>query len=141
MGLRFYDFLLRLYPKEHRELFGEEMATVLRQAAEDRRARGMAAYLWFAFWEIVGLVTGAAAVWAANLAQRAGKPAIDSPPGLWFCPTTSIAETERLIQRSIDCMVHAIANHQFAKARFYSEAERRLRAHLKDLQDRYDSAA
>ena len=30
-------------------------------------------------------------------------------------------------------MVAAIANHQFAKARFYSEAERKLRVRLEKL--------
>jgi hypothetical protein len=130
MKLRAYDLLLRLYPKEHRELFGEEMAAVLRQAAEERRRDGVWAYIRFAVFEIAGLLAGAAALWAARLAER---PRLKPAAAVWFPTATDIPETERLIQRSIDCMVNAIATHQFVKARFYSEVERKLRARLEGL--------
>ncbi len=130
--MNLFEWLLRLYPAEHRELFGEEMANVLRQAAEDRRTEGWWAYARFVVWEFAGLVTGAAAVWAARFAwQSRGTPAAQ-PAGL-----SEIQETERKIQTSIDCMVHAIENHQFEKARFYSIAEREFRARLEKLRDRY----
>lgn len=134
MNVRVLEFLLRLYPKEHGELFGDEMAAVLRQASEDRRADGRWAYARFLVWEVAGLVAGAAAVWAARFAgQRRVQPSPDAPAPL----PDEIRETERQIQRSIDCMVHAIANHQFTKARFYSIAERKFRERLEKLRDRY----
>jgi hypothetical protein len=134
MNIRLLELLLRLYPKEHRELFGEEMAAVLRQAAEDRRAEGFWAYARFVIWEIAGLVAGAAALWAA---QFAGQQRVLPSPEVPAAPPNEIRETEQLIQRSIDCMVYAIANHQFAKARFYSNVEREARARLQNLRDRY----
>jgi hypothetical protein len=130
MKLRAYDFLFRLYPKEHRELFGEEMAAVLRQAAQERRREGVWPYTRFTLCEVAGLVAAATALWAAKLAERR-QP--EAEAGIWFSTTSSVAETERLIQRSIDCMVNAIATHQFAKARFYSDEERKLRARLQEL--------
>jgi hypothetical protein len=134
MNLRVLELLLRLYPKEHRELFGEEMASVLRQAAEDRRAQGWWPYARFLVWEVAGLAVGAAAVWAARFA---GQPHIQPSPPSRAAQPDEIRETEQLIQRSIDCMVHAIANHQFTKARFYSNVEREARARLNNLRDRY----
>ena len=40
---RLYQMLLRLYPREHRAEFGDEMLCVFAQAAAERRTRG-----WFA---------------------------------------------------------------------------------------------
>jgi hypothetical protein len=128
MSLQIFELLLRLYPAEHRELFGEEMAGVLRQAAEDRRAEGWWAYARFVVWEFTGLMAGAAAVWAARFAGRRRVQPEAEPNGV-----SEIREVERKIQRCIDCMVYAIANHQFEKARFYSHAERELRARLDNL--------
>lgn len=132
MNLRILGLLLQLYPREHRELFGEEMAGVLRQAAEDRRTEGRWAYARFVVWEVTGLVAGAAALWAARFAGQQPNVPEPQPEGL-----SKIQETERKIQLSIDCMVHAIANHQFEKARFYSIAEHKFRARLQNLRDRY----
>ena len=137
MNLRALEMLLRLYPKGHRELFGDEMASVMRQAAEDRRAEGWWAYARFVLWEAAGLAAGAAAVWAARFAgQRLVPPSSEVPSA----QPDEIWETERLIQRSIDCMVYAIANHQFAKARFYSNVEREARARLQNLRDHYGTS-
>jgi hypothetical protein len=135
MNLRVLQLLLRLYPQEHRKLFGEEMAAVLQQTAEDRRTQGWWAFTRFVIWEIAGFMAGAAAVWAA---QFAGQPRVQpeaEPTGL-----SDIRETERKIQISIDCMVHAIANHEFTKARFYSNLEREARARLQSLRDRYGTS-
>jgi hypothetical protein len=130
MELRAYNLFLRLYPKEHRDLFGGEMAAVLRQAAEERRSMGRAGYFRFAIWEIAGLLAGAAAVWAAKMA---GQGHVEQAPETPVALLNSVAETERLIQRNVDCMVNAIATHQFAKARFYSDVERKLRTRLQEL--------
>jgi hypothetical protein len=132
VNLRILEWLLRLYPARHRELFGEEMASVMRQAAEDRRAEGWWAYARFVVWELTGLMAGAAALWAARFAGQQRTVQQRQPAGL-----STIQETERKIQISIDCMVQAIANHQFEKARFYSIAERKFQARLEDLRNRY----
>jgi hypothetical protein len=134
MKLQIYRFLLGLYPKDHREMFGEEMATVLKQAAEERRKQGAAAYFRFTVWEMVGLIAGAAAVWAAQLAGQPRIERADKPPAL---PGGEIQEAERLIQVHIDHMVYAIANHQFARARLYSDEERKARARLRELRDKH----
>jgi 6-phosphofructokinase len=132
MNLRILEWLLRLYPPAHREIFGEEMASVLRQAAEDRRAEGWLSYVRFFVCEVTGLAAGAVALWAARFAGQERTLVEPQPAGL-----SKIQETERKIQTSIDCMVHAIANHQFEKARFYSIAERKFRARLEELRNRY----
>jgi hypothetical protein len=132
MNPRIYRFLLGLYPQDHRELFGTEMEAVLQQAAEERRALGFAAYLRFTIWEVVGFIAGAAAVWAARFA---GQPRIEQAVEMPASPAGEIREAERLIQLQIDRMVYAIANHQFAQARLYSDEERKARARLQQLRD------
>jgi hypothetical protein len=124
------DFLLNLYPKDHQDLFGAEMATVLRQAAEERRAMGPLPYICFTIWEMVGLLAGAAAVWAGKLAGQAHSEPVQQ---VSVSAADQIQETERFIQLQIDRMVYAIANHQFAQARFYSDEERKARARLEQL--------
>ena len=134
MDMRIYEFLLRLYPKDHQELFGAEMAEVLREASEGQRAIGRRAYLRFTVWEIAGLLAGAAALWAAKFAGDSHRePEAEAAPA----PPNDIVKTEQLIQRNLHCMTQAIATHQFEKARFYSKADIILRARLQKLHDRY----
>lgn len=58
--LAVYRQLLRLYPAEHRKLFGEEMLAVLVEERDDHVGRHRTARAWFAVRETAGLVTGAA---------------------------------------------------------------------------------
>jgi len=57
--LRVYRKLLRLYPTEYRELFGEEMIAVLLQERDENANRKLAARARLALREIAGLVGGA----------------------------------------------------------------------------------
>lgn len=57
--LSVYRKLLRLYPAEHRELFGEEMIAVLVQEREEHASRKRMARARLALREIAGLASGA----------------------------------------------------------------------------------
>lgn len=57
--LAVYRKLLRLYPAEHRELFGEEMLAVLREESNDPANKRFLARGRFFAREITGLVNGA----------------------------------------------------------------------------------
>ena len=57
--LTVYRKLLRLYPAEHRELFGEEMLAVLREESDDHTEKKLLAQARFFAREISGLVNGA----------------------------------------------------------------------------------
>jgi hypothetical protein len=59
MMLTVYRKLLRLYPAEHRELFGEEMLAVLREESGDHAQKKLLARGRFFAREITGLVNGA----------------------------------------------------------------------------------
>ena len=60
---RLYQMLLRLYPREHRAQFGDEMLCVFAQAASERRAQGWFTCARFLFHESVGAMGGACAEW------------------------------------------------------------------------------
>ena len=60
---RLYQMLLRLYPREHRAEFGDEMLCVFAQAAAERRTRGWFACARFLFRESTGALGGACAEW------------------------------------------------------------------------------
>jgi hypothetical protein len=129
---RAYRFCLLLYPREHRDQFAEEMIQVFEEASAESRAQGWAWYVRLAFAEITGLMGGAAGAWLAP------EPA----PGV---PVTSasrhtpheLIEAHRRIDENIAGMVHAIANHQFERARFLSDQERQARENLRVLREKY----
>jgi len=131
--IRIYRFLLRLYTRDQREQFGAEMEAVFRQASEEQRSRGVAAYFRFAVVELAGLLAGAATARFGSLARRepAGRVITES-----VVLPDDVREVERIVAVSIDRMVYAIAHHQFVEARFYSLVERRARARLDELRGR-----
>jgi ATP-dependent Clp protease ATP-binding subunit ClpC len=51
-------------------------------------------------------------------------------------PTGAIAEAEKLINSIVDRIEKAIANHEFEKARYYSDEERKQRANLGALREK-----
>jgi ATP-dependent Clp protease ATP-binding subunit ClpC len=51
-------------------------------------------------------------------------------------PTEEIAEAEKLVRSIVDRIERAIANHEFEKARYYSEEERKLREKLGALREK-----
>jgi len=120
-----WGVFLRIYPRSHREEFGAEMKSVFESAAREQRG-------WFArarFWarEIGGLLSGA----AVEHLRRSGSPETPNPA----------AKLETQIQTNLRRMEHAIANHQFEKARFYSYYDEKLRAQLRKLEDSGGRAA
>jgi len=115
--------LLWLYPKAHREEFAAEMETVFDQASEAHRLRGWLPYTRFAIREMCGVLAGAAAAWVAD---GRGVIAINMPDK----PET----TQTAIEANLRLMEHAIATHQFEKARFYSHYDLQLRERLKQHQ-------
>lgn len=58
---RVYTTLLRLYPRDYRELFAAEMSAAFEEASEERRREGAAIFLRFAVAELTGLGAGAVA--------------------------------------------------------------------------------
>ena len=62
---RIYRLLVGLYPRDQAERFGREMQAVFRQAAEEHRGRGAAAYVRFAIQEFWG-------GWGASLLPGSG---------------------------------------------------------------------
>ncbi|HJT88845.1 MAG TPA: hypothetical protein VJ732_13340 [Bryobacteraceae bacterium] len=131
-----YKALLRLYPKDLRAAFSAEMIEVFEQAAAEHRSRGRACYLRFAAKECAGLVGGAAFEWTARAAGRARRREAPAPAGTPSLPA-EVAEAQRLVDVSVARMVEAIATREFAKARFYSIAERKAREQLRLLRQKY----
>jgi hypothetical protein len=128
--IRIYRFLLRLYPRDQREQFGDEMEAVFRQADAEHKARGAGGYTWFAMRELAGLLAGAISARWGSLARRPPAGHVITEP---LVLPDDVREVERLVTVSIDRMIYAIAHHRFVEARFYSLVERRARARLDEL--------
>ncbi len=128
---RAYELLLILYPRAHRAEFSDEMRQVFDAVAAERREQGRAAYLGFVWSEIMGLIAGAARAWLTpeRAAQLAASRYRHLPP--------EVAEAQQRVDDNIAGMVHAIANHQFEKARELSNLEREARANLHAVREKY----
>jgi len=130
---RAYRFCLLLYPREHRDQFAEEMTHVFEEAFAEGRAQGRAWYVRFGFAEITGLIGGAAGAW---LDRRCAAPVPAQSPAQG-CMPQELVEAQQHVDASIAAMVHAIANHQFERARLLSNQEREARENLRMLQEKY----
>jgi hypothetical protein len=133
---RVYEMLLRLYPADHRALFAYEMLAVFEEAAGDRRGCGRLAFLRFVFTELLALVTGALTEWVAKLG---GRHLPENAAGRGGTPDEMLEAQQRL-KITLARMEYAIAHHQFQKARFYSEEERKERAALRLLGKKHEIA-
>lgn len=134
-----YKFLLLLYPRGHRDRFAEEMTGVFEEASAESRCEGWAWYVRFSFSEMAGLVAGATEAWLAQKpAQKpAPKPAPQVPPaGSSYVPQ-ELLQAQQRVNANVAAMVHAIANHQFERARALSNQEREARENLRILRDKY----
>jgi hypothetical protein len=128
---RTYKFLLLLYPRGHRDRFAEEMTGVFEEASAESRAEGWAWYVRFSFSEMAGLVAGATEAWLAP------KPMPEAPPaGSSYLPQ-ELLQAQQRVDANVAAMVHAIANHQFERARALSNQEREARENLRILRDKY----
>jgi NADH:ubiquinone oxidoreductase subunit len=131
---RAFRFCLLFYPRRHRDQFADEMLSVFEQAcAEQRRQRG-AWYIRFAFSEMAGLVGGAAEAWLDQRSPSAPAAAQCTPRG-WM--RQDLADAQQRVDANVAAMVHAIANHQFERARILSNQEREARENLRILRERY----
>lgn len=120
---RAYRTLLRLYPRDHRDVFAAEMLVVFEQALEECRAGGWAVFLRFALAELFGLLIGAGAEWTAKFTRSADRAARTVPEeGM---------EAQRQIEFNIRRMEYAISHHDFAGARFHADQERKARERLR----------
>jgi hypothetical protein len=118
----FYRLLLRFYPAEYRELFGDEIGVVLQQAATEKRAEGKLAFASFVMREIAGVLAGVPREWTRT----------SQPPALAESAMT-VVDSEKRIRFLVKRMEYAIANHDFDGARFYAFEDRKERANLERL--------
>ena len=126
---RAYKFMLLLYPRPYRDQFADEMQSVFEELCSDRRDLGWAWCVRFAFAEITGLIGGAAGAWMP------AKPPVAAPVASSL--PHELIEAQQLVDRKVAGMVHAIANHQFEKARVHSDQERLARENLRLLREKY----
>jgi hypothetical protein len=136
--IRAYGFLLRLYPKDHQRVFAAEMAEVFEESAREHRAQGWLAFTGFILLEVAGLIKWSAAQWISNLTRRNDHTEIlaivgDASSNL----PDEIIQTQQRIQHNLRRMEYAIAHHQFERARFFSVADQKERAHLCRLWESY----
>ncbi|MGA3024847.1 MAG: hypothetical protein ABSF98_08775 [Bryobacteraceae bacterium] len=120
---RVWKALLRLYPPAHQESFAAEMEAVFDQAAEERRGAGWLSFARFLFAELLGMLGGAGAAWTT---KSRGAIAIGLPD--------DATRIQTLIEANLRRMEHAIATHQFEKARFFSYYDLKLREHIGRLE-------
>lgn len=141
-----YGALLLLYPRDYRSLFAGEMIAVLQEAAAGREKCGGCGLLHFAVGEVSALLKGAGVEWAAKITgggylRRGGNA--DQATELWAAESAGnegvneIQAAEKRVELMIRRMEYAIANHQFQKARWYSDLEQRERKKLRQLQAQY----
>jgi hypothetical protein len=124
-----YRVLLGLYPKGFRQQFSDEMLHVFAQRALEQLAGGRAVPIIFLVREFFSVGKGALTMWMEKILPMKQKQQIDT------CVTESTLSTAELRKRreeAIHCMVQAIATHDFAGARRYSEEEIRLNALLRE---------
>lgn len=117
---------LKLYPREHREQFGAEMRAVFEEASNERRE--WLERMHFCLREIAGLMWG-----AMKEHFRRDPPAPHDP--------SPAVKLRTQIETNLRRMEHAIANHQFDRARFYSYYDLKLRDKLQGITDDRDRAA
>src|ERR1700761_6282157 len=128
---RTYRFLLLLYPRGYRDQFADEMLNVFEVASAERRVHRWTWYVRFAFSEVTGLVAGATEAWLAP------KPAGEAAMANSSYTPQEIIDAQRRVDANIAAMVNAIANHQFERARWFSNQEREARESLRVLRERY----
>ena len=134
---RAYQFCLLLYPRDHRDQFADEMLEVFEDACAGSRAHGWAWHVRFSFAEIAGLIGGAAGVWADRRTpvHAEAESSEQRPAQRWMPP--ELLEAQRRVDANVAAMVHAIANHQFERARMLSNEERVARETLRLLREKY----
>jgi hypothetical protein len=96
---------------------------------------------WLAELEARGGIWTVKQEGAANrtrFAIYAGDQPNESEKGQEMAPAEKRAQIQKRIDFIIERMEHAIANHEFEKARFYSEEERKERENLRALREQFN---
>lgn len=125
-----YRTLLCLYPSEFRQQFTEEMVSVFEQRAGERFADKGAVSFAFLLTEFFAIVKGANIMSFSKILPFRREP---SESGATTTQALSADEAVKLRLEAIQKMVAAIADHDFAAARQYSDEEGRLQRVLEDL--------
>ncbi len=73
-----------------------------------------------------------------SFAIYADDPPTENERGYDEDPAGKLAEIQKRIDAVVEAMEHAIANHQFEKARFYSEEENKERENLRLLREQFN---
>ena len=73
-----------------------------------------------------------------QFAIYAGDQPKESEKGLEIAPAEKLTQILKRIRLIVDGMERAIANHEFAKARFYSDEERKERENLRELREQFN---
>jgi hypothetical protein len=131
---RAFRFCLLFYPRRHRDQFADEMLNVFEEASAERRDQRGNWYVRFAFAEFAGLIGGAAGAWMDQRSAAAPAPAGSAAQG-WV--PRDLADAQQRVDANVAAMVHAIANHQFERARILSNQEREARENLRVLREKY----
>jgi hypothetical protein len=141
--MQIFNVLLRLYPPEYRRTFAPEMLTVLEESAHEYRQRSWIPYARFVLVESLGLIKGAAAEWIVRftMGSRVDHAYFPDDADHKEALPAEMMEAQRHVKLILSQMEHAIANHQFEKARFYSEEERKARENLQLLQQKHQTMA
>jgi hypothetical protein len=132
---RVYSAFLCLYPREYRDLFGPEVVNVFAQAAQEQRARGRSAWVWFLVTELAGAVFSAAGHWIDR--WSAGRDAA-GPVHAGATRNTSLStlqEAQNRVESNLKRMTYAIAHHDFAGARACYFDDLKAREDLRRLRD------
>ena len=130
---RAYRFCLLLYPRRHRDRFADEMCRVFDEALAESRSEGWTWRLRFACAEMAGLIGGAAGAW---IGRNSVTPVPAENPAQHWMPQ-ELLDAQRAVDAHVRAMVHAIASHQFERARFLSDQERIARQNLSVLREKY----
>jgi hypothetical protein len=102
------------------------MKAVFAQSAREHRNLGWDALAGFLIGEAVGLIKGSGMQWLYTLSRSDDHPddlatAIDSSV------PAEIVQAQQRIRYNLREMEHAIAHHQFERARFFSAADQKER--------------
>jgi hypothetical protein len=147
---RLYRSLLLLYPKEYRAIFAAEMQASFERGFAEQRGLALAR---FTIAEIAGLLKGAAAERFAKMTSSAYmnrlclsermRPANVTREEWWPAGAAvpeDLIEAQNRVELNLNQMVHALATHDFAAARDYSNEDLRAREDLRILRRRYGRA-
>ncbi len=135
---RIYQALLRLYPRDLRELFSAEMTSTFAESAEEFRSRGWAPWIAFVLRELSSLVTGAATEWIGRARMTRTMPTPDfASEGNADSLPLEVFTAQRWVEFMLKRMVIAIAHRDYKGARRWSDEERKARATLRLLREKY----